>query len=124
LKGSEAMSRKIAISSTGSSPSSKVDETFGRCTCFMTWNPYTKIYSELPNTENEDAHGAGTGAVYTLVKNHVGVVLSQRVGPKALLLLEQAGIKIFGGITGKTVEEAVQSYEAGELHPDINTNSV
>lgn len=117
------MSSKIAISSAGSSPSSMVDETFGRCACFMIRNPYTKAYTELPNLENEAAHGAGTDAVYTLVKNHVGVVLSQRVGPKALILLEQAGIKIFGGITGKTVEEAVQSYEAGELQELLSPNN-
>jgi len=117
------MSRKIAICSTGSSPSSRVDERFGRCACFMIWNPYTKVYTELSNSDNEAAHGAGTGAVQTLIKNHVGIVLSQRVGPKAFVLLEQAGLKVFGGVSGKTVEEAVQSYEAGELQELLSPNN-
>jgi predicted Fe-Mo cluster-binding NifX family protein len=117
------MSREIAISSTGSFPSSLVDETFGRCACFMIWNPYTEVYSELFNTENEAEYAAGTGAVYTLVKNHVGLVISERVGPKAFVLLKQAGIKIFSGIAGKTVEEAVQSYEAGELQELLSPNN-
>lgn len=109
------MSKKIAICSTGSSPSSQVDERFGRCACFMIWDPETKEYTSLSNTGPEAAHGAGTGAVQFLIKNNVGLVLSQRVGPKAFTVLEQAGIKILSGITGKTVEEALQSYKAGEL---------
>lgn len=109
------MSKKIAICSTGSSPSSKVDERFGRCCCFMIWEPETREYTPLSNTGTESAHGAGTGAVQSLIEKNVGVVLSQRVGPKAFAVLNQAGIKIFSGITGKTVEDALQSYEAGEL---------
>lgn len=109
------MSKKIAICSTGSSPSSQVDERFGRCACFMIWDPETKEYASLSNTGTESAHGAGTGAVQSLIQNNVGLVLSQRVGPKAFAVLKQAGIKTFSGIAGKTVEDALQSYEAGEL---------
>lgn len=109
------MSKKIAISSTSSSPSSPIDERFGRCTCFMIWDPETQEYKSLSNTGNESAHGAGTGAVQALIKNDVGLVISHRVGPKAFAALEEAQIKIFSGVTGKTVEEALKSYQADEL---------
>jgi len=109
------MSKKIAICSTGSSPTSQVDERFGRCACFLIWDPATREFNALSNSGTEAAHGAGTGAVQSLIQNNVGLVLSERVGPKAFTVLEQAGIKIFSGITGKTVEEALQSFEAGEL---------
>ncbi|MGI6434957.1 MAG: NifB/NifX family molybdenum-iron cluster-binding protein [Syntrophomonadaceae bacterium] len=109
------MVKKIAISSNGSSPSSLVDERFGRCTCFMIWDPEAREYERLSNDATEAAHGAGTGAVQSLLRNNVGVLLSQRIGPKAFTALEQAGIKVFTGIAGQTVAAALQSYQAGKL---------
>jgi predicted Fe-Mo cluster-binding NifX family protein len=109
------MSGKIAICSTDSTPSSQVDERFGRCACFMIWDPQTREFTSLANNCTEAAHGAGTGAVQALLENKVGSILSQRVGPKAFAVLKQTDIKIFSGITGKTVEQALQSYLDGEL---------
>ncbi len=117
------MSQKIAICADSPSPSSLVDERFGRCACFMIWNPETNEYAALPNTGADSAHGAGTGAVQSLVQNNVGQVLSQRVGPKAFVALKEAGIKVFTGITGKTVEAAVQSFKAGELQELLKPNN-
>lgn len=109
------MVKKIAVSSSGSSPSSLVDERFGRCACFMIWDPEAKEFQQLSNEATEAAHGAGTGAVQSLLRKNVGVLLSQRVGPKAFEALAQAGVKIYSGIGGKTVAEALQSYQSGEL---------
>jgi len=117
------MTKKIAICATSPSPSSLVDERFGRCACFMIWNPETGKYSSLDNNVHDAAHGAGTGAVQSLAKQDVGLVLSQRVGPKAFLALEQAGIKIFSGVAGKTVEDALKSYESGELSELLQPSS-
>ena len=115
LKGSENMSEKIAICSTGSSPSSTIDGRFGRCNCFMIWNAETKQYETLSNTGTEAAHGAGTGAVQALIQSNVNIVISQRVGPKAFVALEQAGIKVLDSGTDKTVEATLQSYYNNEL---------
>lgn len=117
------MSCKIAICSTGSTPASIVDERFGRCAYFMIWDPETKAYAPLSNTSTESAHGAGTGAIQKLAENKVGLILSQRIGPKAFAVLEQADIKIFSGITGKTVAEALKSYEDGELQELLTPNN-
>lgn len=117
------MSKKIAVCSSDSSPSSPVEGRFGRCKCFMLWDPETKQYEPLANTGPEAEHGAGTGAVQALIRNNVGMVISQRVGPKAYAALEVAGIKVFAGAGGKTVEEARQSYEAGELHELLTPNA-
>lgn len=115
MKGSETMSMKIAICASDSSPASLVDERFGRCTCFMIWDPDTKSYEVLCNNVTEASHGAGTGSTQALLQKNVGIVVSQRVGPKAFAALEQAGVKILSGVSGKTVEAALQSYQAGEL---------
>ena len=117
------MSKKIAICSTGSSPSSQIDERFGRCSHFMIWDPETKQYAPLSNSGTEAAHGAGTGAVQALLKNDVGLVISHRIGPKAFGALAQGGIKVFSGIAGKTVEAALQSYQTGELQELLSPNS-
>lgn len=109
------MSGKIVVCSTGSTPSSLVDERFGRCAYFMIWDPASKEFTALPNTVTDSAHGAGTGAVQILLENKVNLILSQRIGPKAFAVMEQAGVKIFSGITGKTVAEALRSYENAEL---------
>ncbi|CFX17385.1 Dinitrogenase iron-molybdenum cofactor biosynthesis [Syntrophomonas zehnderi OL-4] len=109
------MIKKIAICSTGSSPSSQVDERFGRCACFMIWDPETKDFEPLANPAADAAHGAGTGAVQTLLNKNVGFILAQRVGPKAFAVLKQADVKIYGGIVGKTVTEALDSYRAEAL---------
>lgn len=116
------MSKKIAICSSGSSPSSPVDGRFGRCNCFMLWDSESEQYEALFNTGPEAAHGAGTGAVQGLIRNNVEIVISQRVGPKAFLALQEAGVKIFAGGSDKTVEATLQSYEAGELQ-ELSTPS-
>lgn len=109
------MAKQIAICSTSSSPTSLVDERFGRCTCFMIWNSETNEYNAFTNSSTEAAHGAGTGAVQGLLQRDVSLVLAQRVGPKAFVAMEQAGIKVFTGIAGMTVAEALQNYVAGNL---------
>jgi predicted Fe-Mo cluster-binding NifX family protein len=117
------MSKKIAVCSSDSSPSSPVDGRFGRCKFFMLWDPETRQYKPLANTGPEAEHGAGTGAVQALIQNNVGMVISRRVGPKAYVALKEAGIKVFAGTGGKTVEAARQSYEAGELHELLTPNA-
>jgi len=81
----------------------------------MLWDSETRQYEALSNTGPEAAHGAGTGAVQELILNNVEIVISQRVGPKAFVALQAAGVKIFAGGTDKTVEAARHSYESGEL---------
>jgi predicted Fe-Mo cluster-binding NifX family protein len=89
----------------------------------MLWDSETKQYEALSNTGPEAAHGAGTGAVQELIRNNVEIVISQRVGPKAFVALQEAGVKIFAGGTDKTVEATRQSYEAGELQELLAPNN-
>ncbi|MGI6452168.1 MAG: NifB/NifX family molybdenum-iron cluster-binding protein [Syntrophomonadaceae bacterium] len=117
------MSEKIAITSTGYSNSSPVDSRFGRCNYFMIWDQDTREFESISNNGTEAAHGAGTGAVQNLVKNGVGVLITQRVGPKAFAALSQAGIKVFSRGEAETVEEALKSYEAGQLQEILAPNN-
>jgi len=117
------MAKNIAVCASSPSPSALVDERFGRCACFMIWDPQTSQYSSVANNVHDAATGAGTGAVKSLVKREVSLVISQRVGSKAFIALEKAGIKIFSKVVGKTVEEALASYNSGELSELLRPNS-
>ena len=121
-KETENTSKKIAICSTGTAPSSPIDERFGRCACFMIWDPDTNKYEVLPNTGPEAARGAGTGAVQVLLQKNVGIVIVPKIGRKAHASLKKAGIKVLAGGDGKTVEEVRQSYQAGEMQELLSPN--
>jgi len=123
LKEKGNISNKIAICSTSSSPSSPVDERFGRCAYFMIWDPETNQYETLSNTGIETVRGAGTGSVQVLIERNVGLVIAQRIGPKAFMALKQGGIKVFAGGAGTTVEAALQSYQAGEMQELLAPNN-
>ena len=51
-----------------------------------------------------------------MARHGVEAVLSGHCGPKAFRTLSAAGIKIYAGVSG-TVEEAIESFKAGELEP-------
>lgn len=106
---------KIAICASGDSPSSLIDERFGRCTFFMIWDPVAKVYQAFDNQSTEGAHGAGTGATQILLNQNVGTVITQRIGPKALAVLQQVGAKIYASESGDTVETTLQKHLKGEL---------
>jgi len=113
----QASAGMVAVCSRGNLPASSVDGRFGRCTCFMIWNPENGVYSVVENSGNILEQGAGTGAAYELIKQGVEILLASKVGAKAFSVLSKAGIRIFGVVPGITVENAIQRFASGELMP-------
>jgi len=107
----------IAVCSMGNSPSSQVEQRFGRCNYFMIWNPETAIYTALVNDGNNRNQGAGTGAAYELINQGVEVLIVSQVGPKAFSVLKKAGIQMYEVAQGISVDTAVQRFANGELKP-------
>ena len=68
------------------------------------------LSSEIVST-NGQGHGALVGF---LVQNHVNVVLCGGIGAGAQTALTQAGIQLFGGISGNA-DTAVSDYLVGHL---------
>lgn len=120
--GSEITLSKIAISAAGNNPESNIDARFGRCSHFMLWDPESKSFETIDNQVGESAHGAGTGAAQTLLKNGVKVLLTNKIGPKAFESLRAAGISIFLASENDTVAGTLEKYQAGKLkeidHPN------
>lgn len=107
---------KVAISARGDGWNEGVDPRFGRAQGFFIIDTETTQTSYLDNSANVEAsHGAGTGAAATVAGAGVQVVLTPRVGPKAASVLEEAGIKVLGGVEHASIREAYDKFREGTL---------
>lgn len=108
---------KIAVPSTGKTLDAELEARFGRAACFIVLDPNTQSYEVIENTRNLNAQqGAGIQAAKTVADQGVGAVLTGNCGPKAYAVLEQAGISVITGVSGR-VQDAVEQYKNGELRP-------
>ncbi len=107
--------KNIAVCASDDKPTAKVDGRFGRCPYFMVWNPDSSEFKSLKNTGIDAAHGAGTGAAQVLLQNNVGVILTTRMGPKAFEVLNSAGIKMYAGQEGISVQDLLEKYNEQQL---------
>ena len=68
----------------------------------------------------EDTNGQGHGALAGLLFNNgVDVLICGGIGMGAQIALNEAGIKLFGGVKG-SADEAVEAFVAGNLNFDPN----
>jgi predicted Fe-Mo cluster-binding NifX family protein len=119
-KGRDNM--KIAISATGTSPDSPMDDRFGRCPCFVITDAEGSFYDGVRNVHAERGSGAGIQAACLLIERGVSVVLTGRCGPNASETLAAAGVGIVTGCQG-TVREAVEGFAANGDGPTGGTDS-
>jgi predicted Fe-Mo cluster-binding NifX family protein len=98
----------------------KVYNHFGSARYFTIYNTETKETDTIQN--NNDHHGHGTcQPVEVIAKYNVDAILTSGMGRRAVMLFNQAGIKVFL-LEGETVEEAIKMFEAGKLRElDINS---
>ncbi|MDD3363877.1 MAG: NifB/NifX family molybdenum-iron cluster-binding protein [Syntrophomonas sp.] len=106
---------KIAVCARGESPAALVDGHFGRCAYFMLWDDGQGRFEAISNSGPELNQGAGTGAVQELLRRGVGILICNRIGPKAITVFQRAGVKIYGAGEGLDTETALKQYKAGEL---------
>ncbi len=103
---------KIAVTSTGTSIDSTVDERFGRARYIIIYDTDTKSFETIDNEKNINmAQGAGIQTAGNVAEKKVELVLTGRVGPKASDTLKRAGIKFIENISG-TCRSAVEKYSA------------
>ena len=108
---------KIAVTSTGDSPSSPIDQRFGRAGYFLVYDLETEEWAVVSNVqESGAAHGAGIQAGQRIVDLGVGTVLTGHCGPKASSVLTAAEIGVFQILSG-TAEDAIAAYKDGTLVP-------
>ncbi len=102
---------KIVISAVGMTLDSVVDPRFGRAACLLIVDSETGTLLEaIDNSTGRDAaHGAGIGAAALVADKGVAAILTGHVGPKAMPIVEKAGIQVVADVTG-TVREAVERF--------------
>ena len=105
---------KIVVSATGMDLDSAVDPRFGRAACLFIIDSDSGMPLEMiDNSQGRDAaQGAGIAAAALVADKGVAVILTGRVGPKAMPVVEKAGIRVVSDVSG-TVREAVAKFRNG-----------
>jgi len=106
---------KIGVCALGPDLNSQVSPVFGRAPYFLILNLENDEFEVIPNPAFGNPKGAGVGASQILVSQGVKVVICGNFGPNAFSVLKMSGIKIYPGVMGLTIEEAVKSYKEGRL---------
>jgi predicted Fe-Mo cluster-binding NifX family protein len=105
---------KIAITSTGETLGSNVDQRFGRAAFFIVVDTETMDFTAIENGNVAASGGAGIGSAKVVIDAEVEAVLTGNCGPNAERTLIAAGVKLYIGVTG-TVAEAVELLKSGGL---------
>ena len=85
---------KIAITSTGNSPESKLDSRFGRCSFFVIYDTVSHSTEFIPNPYNENIEEAGLASVRLISSRGVEKVVSGEFGTKVKSLFDSLKIKL------------------------------
>lgn len=97
---------KIAVTSSGPDLDATIDPRFGRCAYFALIDTESGSAQAVENPFVDAAGGAGTQAAQWVVDHDVQALVTGRCGPKAVAVLEDAGIRVFEGASGKVREAA------------------
>ncbi len=85
---------KVAITSTGNTLDSTLDQRFGRCTCFVIYNTETKGIEFIPNPNRDAQEGAGPASVQIVASRGAVKVISGEFGFKIKSLFESLKIQM------------------------------
>ncbi len=105
---------KICITSSGPNLDDIVDPRFGRCQYFIILNTDSMQFEAFDNAAIGASGGAGIQSAQFVSDKGMEAVLTGNVGPNAFNTLQATGIKIFTGISGITVEQAVEKFKSGK----------
>ena len=105
---------KIILTSSGNNLESETSEVFGRAPYFIFADTETDEISAHENPALSASGGAGIQAAQFVTDLGAEAVINGNIGPKALKVIQTAGIKIFQH-EGKTVAEVVNNFKAGKL---------
>ena len=107
---------KVAVTSQGKELSSEIDPRFGRAKWLLLVDTETEVVGAYDNTVNLNlAQGAGIQTGQNVVNLGAEAVITGNIGPNAYKTLSTANVKVYlSEVT--TIQEAVESFRAGELN--------
>ncbi len=105
----------LAFPSNGKDLSADIDQRFGRCAYFVSYDTESKAVSFVSNEQNyQAAQGAGIQSATHVVNMKADVCLTSHCGPKAFRVFDTVGVKVITGVSGK-ISEAIVKFESGAL---------
>jgi predicted Fe-Mo cluster-binding NifX family protein len=100
---------RAAITSTGNSLKSTLDERFGRCAWFVIYDTDSGSVEFIPNAAANADEGAGLAAVETIAGKKAEMIISGEFGFKIKSVLEGLNIQmVILKQPEKTIEEIIQ----------------
>jgi predicted Fe-Mo cluster-binding NifX family protein len=102
---------RVAIATEGDF----VAQHFGKCPGFTIVDIENGKITSKNFVENPSYKSHQPGAVPMFLKNqNIDCIIAGGMGPKAIMMLESFGIKVFVGVTGK-FEEVIEAFIKGTL---------
>ncbi len=100
---------KVAITSVGNSPDSKLDNHFGRCSYFVIYDNETSATTYIPNPFKENVEEAGPESVKLISSNGVSKIISGEFGAKVKAITDSLQIQlIMLKDQNKTISEIIK----------------
>jgi len=113
---------KIAVTSTGKDMNSALDSRFGRAAAFVVYDTETDEVQAVDNRMNLNAaQGAGIQTAQNVAATGASAVIGANFGPKAVQVLQAAGIKMYMCAAG-TVGDALKDFTEGKLEEAKGAN--
>jgi predicted Fe-Mo cluster-binding NifX family protein len=85
---------KVAITSTGNSLESKLDNHFGRCSYFVVFDTESHAIEFIPNPNKEKIEGAGPASVQLIASRGAAKVVSGEFGAKVKSIFDSLKIQL------------------------------
>ena len=98
---------KVAITSTGNTPESKLDSRFGRCSYFVIYDTDKKEMEFVLNPNKEANEGAGPSSVKLISSYKVEKAISGEFGFKIKSLMNENNIQMIILQEEKTIKGIV-----------------
>ncbi len=91
----------------------QVFDHFGSASFFTIYDTEKKEVEVVENSNQHHSHGA-CQPLSAIDDQNIDVILTRGMGARAVSFLNEGGIKVYL-LEGKTVKDAIEKFEAGEL---------
>jgi len=100
---------KVAITSSGNTLESKLDQRFGRCSFFVIYDTETKGMEFIPNPNKDAQEGAGPASVQLIASRNVNKIISGEFGIKIKPLIDSLKIQMIAlKDSDKSINEVIE----------------
>ncbi len=113
---------KIVIATDGDSLDSSLAMRFAAAPYFLIVDLSTNSATAVANPYATASRGIGIPAAQLAINQGAVAVITGRIGPQALSVLQQANVTVYANLAG-TAREALTRYQSGELVPTTTASS-